>query len=466
MLCAWEPSECSKWLSRTSARARRWLPQLDAVAFGVHDPAELAVRFFLNLLVDLDAGGAELGEHRVQIFDAEVDHERGLARLEVLRVGGERRPDEQGAGISLGGERRFAVLVRREPEVFAVPGLELRRVLRLEEDASDADDVRSIAASVVVRGSRCRLSERFGVRGGFVVAAVPAVDVPHRNRGESFGGEVERRHGNGVEDAAERFDVAACERPDAAGAAEGEREVGLGSARGRPAVLGEGRALEQPKALGALREREPGARLRTVRAVAAVRALVEVEVGLEADRAAMTASSVGFQDIRVLLEWLRFATGWQVTRLVVNCKQSFMPASEPRSFCPLNLSLEIFGDTWTLLVLRDMMFGGKRHFRELLQSDERISSNILADRLARLVEQGLLTKSDDPTHKQKAIYSLTEKAITLLPVIVQIGAWGSRWVPDAKKLDARSRKVLREIQEGGPRAWAERMDALRAEHLA
>lgn len=143
-----------------------------------------------------------------------------------------------------------------------------------------------------------------------------------------------------------------------------------------------------------------------------------------------------------------------------------MTSSEPRSFCPINLSLEIFGDTWTLLVLRDMMFAGKRHFRELLQSDERISSNILADRLARLVEHGLLTKADDPTHKQKAIYSLTEKAITLLPVVVQIGAWGSRWVPEAKKLDVRSRKVLREIQEGGPCAWAERMDALRAQHLA
>ncbi|HVY28353.1 MAG TPA: helix-turn-helix domain-containing protein [Polyangiaceae bacterium] len=142
-----------------------------------------------------------------------------------------------------------------------------------------------------------------------------------------------------------------------------------------------------------------------------------------------------------------------------------MAATEPRSYCPINLSLEIFGDTWTLLVLRDMMFAGKRHFRELLQSDEHISSNILADRLARLVEQGLLTKADDPTHKQKAIYSLTEKGIALLPIVVQIGAWGSRWVPDAKKLDAPSRKIIREIQEGGPREWARRMDELRAEHL-
>jgi DNA-binding HxlR family transcriptional regulator len=142
-----------------------------------------------------------------------------------------------------------------------------------------------------------------------------------------------------------------------------------------------------------------------------------------------------------------------------------MPPSEPRSYCPINLSLEIFGDTWTLLVLRDLMFAGKRHFRELLQSDEHISSNILADRLARLVEHGLLTKAEDPTHKQKAIYSLTEKSIALLPVVVQIGAWSSRWVPDAKKLDPAARKYIRDLQEGGPREWAKRMDALRAEHL-
>lgn len=142
-----------------------------------------------------------------------------------------------------------------------------------------------------------------------------------------------------------------------------------------------------------------------------------------------------------------------------------MHPDTPRSYCPINLSLEIFGDAWTLLVLRDMMFAGKRHFRELLQSDEGISSNILADRLARLVGHGILTKADDPTHKQKAIYSLTEKGIALLPIVVQIGAWGSRWVPDAKKLEPTARKYIRELQEGGPRAWAKRMDELRAAHL-
>jgi DNA-binding HxlR family transcriptional regulator len=142
-----------------------------------------------------------------------------------------------------------------------------------------------------------------------------------------------------------------------------------------------------------------------------------------------------------------------------------MPPQKPRSYCPINLSLEIFGDSWTLLILRDLMFAGKRHFRELLQSDERISSNILADRLKLLVDHGILTKTDDPTHKQKAVYSLTEKGIALFPIIVQIGAWGSRYVPESKKLDARSRAILREIQEGGSPAWKRIMAELRATHV-
>ena len=89
-----------------------------------------------------------------------------------------------------------------------------------------------------------------------------------------------------------------------------------------------------------------------------------------------------------------------------------------RSLCAINLSLEVFGDKWTLLILRDMVFGGKRHFRELLRSEEGISSNVLADRLSRLVAEGIITRADDPSHKQKAIYSLTEKGIVLLPVFV------------------------------------------------
>ena len=73
---------------------------------------------------------------------------------------------------------------------------------------------------------------------------------------------------------------------------------------------------------------------------------------------------------------------------------------DQRSGCPINLTLEVVGDKWSLLIVRDMMFGNRRHFRELLtKSEEGISSNILADRLKTLLEQGIITLDDDPSHK-------------------------------------------------------------------
>lgn len=132
-----------------------------------------------------------------------------------------------------------------------------------------------------------------------------------------------------------------------------------------------------------------------------------------------------------------------------------------RSHCPINLSLEIFGDRWTLLVLRDVIFGDARHFRELLGGPERISSNILTDRLAVLVEHGLLTRSGDPSHRQKVIYSLTEQAIELVPVLVQLSAWGVRHLPVADEYAARAAVLA----EGGPRLCETFMDELRETHL-
>jgi DNA-binding HxlR family transcriptional regulator len=133
-----------------------------------------------------------------------------------------------------------------------------------------------------------------------------------------------------------------------------------------------------------------------------------------------------------------------------------------RSGCPINLTLEILGDRWSLIIIRDIMFGNRRHFRELLQnSEEGIASNILADRLRRLVEKGLLTKEDDPTHKQKAIYSLTEAAIQLVPLLAHMGAWGRRHLPVTPELSIRAQL----LEEGGPALWAEFMDELRERHL-
>lgn len=134
---------------------------------------------------------------------------------------------------------------------------------------------------------------------------------------------------------------------------------------------------------------------------------------------------------------------------------------EHRSGCPINLTLELLGDSWSLLIIRDMVFSGKRHFRELLQSGEGISSNILADRLRMLVEAGLLTRASDPTHKQKIRYSLTEKSIDLVPVLIQIGIWGRKHTPLSSDHD----RFTGKIEAGGPGLWAQIMADLRAEHL-
>jgi hypothetical protein len=99
---------------------------------------------------------------------------------------------------------------------------------------------------------------------------------------------------------------------------------------------------------------------------------------------------------------------------------------------------------------------------ELLNgSQEGIASNILANRLKRLVELGMLTKRDDPAHKQKAIYSLTEPSIELVPIMAALGTWGRKWLPVSEELSIRARV----LEEGGPELWDRFMAELRQEHL-
>jgi DNA-binding HxlR family transcriptional regulator len=133
-----------------------------------------------------------------------------------------------------------------------------------------------------------------------------------------------------------------------------------------------------------------------------------------------------------------------------------------RSGCPINLTLEALGDRWSLIVIRDIMFGDRRHFRELIgRSEEGIASNILADRLKRLCEAGFLTRTGDASHRQKAIYSLTDKAIALVPLLVQMGAWGRRFTAVSPELSIRAQL----LEEGGPPLWDALMAELRARHL-
>ena len=137
-------------------------------------------------------------------------------------------------------------------------------------------------------------------------------------------------------------------------------------------------------------------------------------------------------------------------------------SNDQRSGCPINLTLEAVGDRWSLLIIRDMIFGNRRHFRELLlNSEEGIATNILADRLKTLLAEGIISKAEDPSHKQKAIYSLTEKGIELLPVLAQMAAWGYKHLPVSEELGIRAELLA----QGGPRMWEAFLAELRETHL-
>jgi DNA-binding HxlR family transcriptional regulator len=137
------------------------------------------------------------------------------------------------------------------------------------------------------------------------------------------------------------------------------------------------------------------------------------------------------------------------------------PHRSPRSGCAINAAVEVLGDPWSMLVLRDVIFGNRRHFRELLKgSEEGIASNILSARLKRLVSAGLLTRAEAP-RGQRAAYSLTEAGIQTLPVMVALGTWGLAHRDGTRELRVRA-ELLR---DGGPELVERFMDELRDAHL-
>jgi DNA-binding HxlR family transcriptional regulator len=101
------------------------------------------------------------------------------------------------------------------------------------------------------------------------------------------------------------------------------------------------------------------------------------------------------------------------------------PSPKWRSGCPLNASVEILGDRWSLLIIRDMMLRGFRSYKEFLESYEGIATNILADRLRKLIAHGIITTGRDPLDGRKVIYSLTEKGIDLGPVLTEMVLWAA-----------------------------------------
>lgn len=134
-----------------------------------------------------------------------------------------------------------------------------------------------------------------------------------------------------------------------------------------------------------------------------------------------------------------------------------------RSDCPLNYAIEIFGDKWTLLIIRDLIFFDKRYYHEFLSSQEKISTNILADRLAALEKNGFVRREKDEHHKQKIIYRLTEKGIDLLPLIMEIGLWSDKYGKDLPQF--KKDFILKEVRKNKTIAIKKLMEHLYKQHV-
>ena len=121
-----------------------------------------------------------------------------------------------------------------------------------------------------------------------------------------------------------------------------------------------------------------------------------------------------------------------------------MEKSKKRSDCPISCSLDIFGDKWSLLIIRDMMFFNKSTYGDFLKSAEGIATNILASRLQSLEEYQLIERLEHPDSKAKVLYRLTQKSIDLLPIIVEIHLWADKYF----EIPAEIKALIRDAKKG------------------
>jgi DNA-binding HxlR family transcriptional regulator len=130
-----------------------------------------------------------------------------------------------------------------------------------------------------------------------------------------------------------------------------------------------------------------------------------------------------------------------------------MKTIERRSTCPINYTVEIFGDKWMLLLLRDLMFNGKNSFLEFRASDEKISSAVLTEKLNILLNEGIVSKVTSPKNASKFLYLLTDKGIELVPLMVEFLDWGARYNPEGglkvllDRIKQSKKKAITELQE-------------------
>lgn len=120
-----------------------------------------------------------------------------------------------------------------------------------------------------------------------------------------------------------------------------------------------------------------------------------------------------------------------------------MEKDKKRSDCPLSCTLDIFGDKWSLLIIRDLMFGNKCTYNDFLKSAEGIATNILASRLKGLEENAIIVKLVHPDSKAKILYRLTQKGIDLLPIIMEVYIWSDKYLT----IPADIKATIKEIQK-------------------
>lgn len=133
-----------------------------------------------------------------------------------------------------------------------------------------------------------------------------------------------------------------------------------------------------------------------------------------------------------------------------------------RTHCPINFTVEHFGDKWSYLIIRDLMFKGKRHYNEFLESEEKISTSVLGDRLRMLEESGIISKQEDDVKKSRIKYSLTKKGIELLPILVEMIIWAGTF----DNQTAVEKDFLTRATQNKAALIAQIKEKILAEHLA
>ncbi|WP_192085394.1 helix-turn-helix domain-containing protein [Algoriphagus sp. Y33] len=135
-----------------------------------------------------------------------------------------------------------------------------------------------------------------------------------------------------------------------------------------------------------------------------------------------------------------------------------MKAAEMRSDCPISSSLDIFGDKWSLLIVRDLMLYKSRTYGDFTKSVEKIATNILANRLQMLENHGIIIKAPYPDNKVKGLYKLSPKGIALIPALIELALWGGKYLSGSDE----SSPFLKEVKKNKTKFLKKIMDDLSA----